>query len=224
MRQVLLEIGGELVFRGLNRRRNFGRLHQRVLDGDLFIAAAKLFLNFGGGDGDSVGNQVVEFFGDHAFAEGLFKFRDGHACARLYLADVLVLQPDAIRERQGQNLLDAVTFLVGRDLHRKALGLILHGALEDHLVEDFAGVEAAHHLGNGLAPAHLIELLLHVDDTDGLPADDGRGVRTAGVAGRTAEESRDQSDDHADADEDQNDRHGNLDPAITVQIALLNAL
>src|SRR5215469_3183469 len=206
----------------MNRGREICRLNQRILNGDLLVAALELLLKFRWADGDSIGDELAELLEEHAFPKSRLKFRDGHAGAGLNLVGILVPQPSSTGKCRWNDLLDSLALLLGGHLDREALRFVLERVLKDHLVEDLTRVEATHHFRDALAATHLIELALDVEGADFLAAHYGNGIGIAAGRG-PAEQARNQGDHHADADQYENHCHGNLDPAIPVQIALLNA-
>src|SRR3984957_12338697 len=221
-RGVLLEIGGKLRLGRANRGSELFRLDGGVLNLHLFVATAEFLFDFSRADRDAVGDELAESFQQHLIAQEFFELADAHSAgAHLDFGGVAVFQPGVTGKDGRENLLDAIRHFFGGDGKTEALRFEFKGVLKDHLIEDLLRVHALEHGRNILAAGGLIQLALDVGGADIDVADFGEGVWAAG--GRRVHQAGNERDDHTEADDDQDDGHGDLDPTIAVQISLLNA-
>jgi hypothetical protein len=82
-------------------------------------------------------------------------------------------------------------------------------------------VGAAHLRRNILAAKCHVELAIYIGDGDVVTADRGCSVGAGGQRG--VAESGDQISEHAQADDAEQSSHGDLDPAVTLLVTVLNA-
>ena len=220
-RGVLLEIGGKFRVGRMNRGREFLGLDCGVLNLDLFVAAAEFLFDFSRADGDAVGDELAESFEEHLIAQEFFELADAHSTgAHLDFGGVAVFEPSVTGKDGGENLLDAVRHFFRGYGEAEALSFEFEGVLKNHLIEDLLGVHALEHGRNVLAARDLIQLALDVGCADVNVSNFGDSIGAAG--GRGIHQAGNERNDHTEADDDQDHGHGDFDPAIAIQISLLN--
>src|SRR5579864_1553994 len=190
-------------------------LDRGVLDLNFFVAAAEFLLDFGRAYGDAVGDKLAEPFEQHLIAQEFFELADAHSAgAHLHFGGVAVFQPSVTGKDGGENLLDAIRHFFRRDGKAEALGFEFEGVLKDHLIEHLLHVHALEHGRDVLAAGGLIQLALDIHGADVDVANFGHSIRAAG--GRSVHQAGDERDDHAETDDYEDHRHGDLDPTIAV--------
>jgi hypothetical protein len=155
---------------------------------------------------------LLEFFGDQALADGLLKLLHAQTEALKDQPFVGIAADEGVADEGiGDQQADAVGALRVGDADPQAIGLIGQGFIENKLVQDLLRVEGPQGLGNRTRLLDASELLLDLENGDGLAAyfgdDVGRGNGSGVLAGHQIEQHA--HSDHADKDTQQ-DAHSQL--------------
>jgi len=149
-----------------------------VLNLDFFVAAAEFLFDFGGADGDAVGDELAESFEQHLIAQEFFELADAHSSgAHLDFGGVTVFEPSVTGKDGGENLLDAIGPTVPLIRARERVRTHLVGGAAVEVALFYAAAEHEHRAAVGEVAVHAVVFEFGHDVGLGdLAFDDGAGA------------------------------------------------
>ena len=184
------------------------RLDQHVIELDLFILAAELLAHFVVAGRDAIGHQLLELLLQQRIFHFRFKLRDAHLKARLDFRGVPVHADKGVAgKRRGHELLQQVGVLFVRDAQAHAVGFERQHLFIDQLVERLLRIGRQEGGRNLAAAGSLAQLVLDIDDGDGLVSHLGDGVRPGQIVGALRHEVQQHADPQKPDDDSEHDPH-----------------